>query len=671
MTTLAENDKAVILDEPFGTLVLGCGDDTVVLTHESRFDGAIFGDLGKDTIELDAVVTDFDFSVRDHVSGNDPDVIELTNRLSGETLSVRGVETFVFEDQPLTDEEIISLFGPDNAYPTILVSEGTQAVTVNDPDATEVVMWNQVMLDGVIEHGTSGPTVASRIYGMVNTAIFDAWASYDENAVRVSLDVDGDNAALEGSAPATEANIAKSISYAAHAVLSDLLPSQTASFDQLLTDRLGYALEGDGSAAAKIGLDAAADLLALRHDDGSNQLDGYADTTGYEPVNPSPLEINDVERWTPENVPTDPEDANPEQQFLTPQWGGVESFALPEDASDNTDHAALDVPPPRSLFTPDFEGSELDVYTKTITLSADLDLAGVSYSAGDEIGVSKDLIGDVINQRYIDQAEFIIDVSANLTESQKLQAEFFEDGGGTAFPPGSYMSFTIFTSARDSNSLEDDIKMFFAVGNAVMDAGIEAWHLKEDTDTTRPIRAIRELGKLGLIGEEGVDELTGESGFVIDAWGGLDTETGEDLGTRTILAENFVTYQRPEGNPSPPFAEYTSGHSTFSAAAAQVLTHVTGSEHFGGSVTFPPGSASFSPNLPKEEITLAWDTYIDASLAAGESRIFGQIHFPDAFNNGQELGYQIGDLVHEKVNAFIDGTATDADRPFSGDELLL
>ncbi|MGD1702225.1 hypothetical protein, partial [Dapis sp. BLCC M229] len=47
-----------------------------------------------------------------------------------------------------------------------------------------------------------------------------------------------------------------------------------------------------------------------------------------------------------------------------------------------------------------------------------------------------------------------------------------------------------------------------------------------------------------------------------------------------------VGYQTPGGDPSPPFAEYVSGHSTFSSAAAEILQRFTGSDDFGGSVTF-------------------------------------------------------------------------------------
>ena len=370
-------------------------------------------------------------------------------------------------------------------------------------------------------------------------------------------------------------------------------------------------------------------------------------------------------------MPIDPEDASPEQTFLTPHWLNVESFALPETASGETDFGQVLPPAPQPFFAAGFEGSTLNFAAKTITLGADVTIDGTAYSAGDEIAVSKDLIGSVINAEFIAQAENVVEISAGLTDKQKIIAEFWEDGGGTAFPPGTFMTFAQFVSARDDNSLAEDAQLFLAMGNAVFDAGIATWQSKVEYDYARPVRAIRDLGELGLIGEEGVDELTGETGFVIEAWGGIDPATGEGLGTRTILAENFVTFQRPGADPSPPFAEYTSGHSAFSAAGAEVLSLFTGSDAFGGSLSFAPDTIQFEPGVPATETVLEWDTFQDAADEAGVSRLYGGIHFTEGDVNGRVLGQDVGTAAYELAQSFIDGTATDEDRPFYGDDTFL
>ena len=65
---------------------------------------------------------------------------------------------------------------------------------------------------------------------------------------------------------------------------------------------------------------------------------------------------------------------------------------------------------------------------------------------------------------------------------------------------GTFMTFGEFVSARDNHSIDEDAVMFFALANSVFDAGIATWEAKLFYDYVRPVRAIRDLGELGLIG---------------------------------------------------------------------------------------------------------------------------------------------------------------------------
>ncbi|NES67616.1 MAG: vanadium-dependent haloperoxidase, partial [Okeania sp. SIO2D1] len=276
---------------------------------------------------------------------------------------------------------------------------------------------------------------------------------------------------------------------------------------------------------------------------------------------------------------------------------------------------------------------EVDLEARTITLAD-----------GSVVEITPDIIGTIINPAFIEQTEEVIAMSANLTDEQKLVAEFWEDGGGTSFPPGTWMTFGQFVSARDDNTLDEDVKLFFNLGNAVFDAGIATWESKTFYDYARPVRTVRELGELGLIGEFN-PEL---GGFAINAWAG----PGE--GTQTILATDFLTYQIPGGDPSPPFAEYVSGHSTFSAAAAEILQLFTGSDDFGASITFQAGESRFEPGVtPEEPITLEWETFSEAADEAGISRLYGGIHFEDGDLNGGELGQQVAESVWQETQLAI------------------
>jgi hypothetical protein len=94
-------------------------------------------------------------------------------------------------------------------------------------------------------------------------------------------------------------------------------------------------------------------------------------------------------------------------------------------------------------------------------------------------------VGVDINPAFIQQAVDVVEFSANLTDEQKLIAEFWEDGSGTPFPPGTWMEFGQDISQRDNNTLDEDVQLFFALGNAVMDAGIATWEAKLSYNSAR------------------------------------------------------------------------------------------------------------------------------------------------------------------------------------------
>ena len=100
------------------------------------------------------------------------------------------------------------------------------------------------------------------------------------------------------------------------------------------------------------------------------------------------------------------------------------------------------------------------------------------------------------------------------------------------------------------------------------------------------------------------------------AWG------GPGRATRPIRGEDWLPYQ-PATVVAPPFAEYVSGHSTFGAAAAEVLASFTGSRRFGLSVTIQPGSSMFE---------------------AGDL-------------DGRRLGRRVGANAWAKASGYLDGTA--------------
>jgi hypothetical protein len=236
--------------------------------------------------------------------------------------------------------------------------------------------------------------------------------------------------------------------------------------------------------------------------------------------------------------------------------------------------------------------------------------------------------------RYRQQAEELIRMSAGLGDREKVIAEYWADGPMTVLPPGHFDLFAQFVSLRDEHTFDQDVQLFFILTNAVFDAGIAAWDAKNHYDYVRPVTAIRYL----------------KHGQKIRAW------AGPGLGTRVIAGESWRPYQ-PDWFPTPPFSEYVSGHSTFSAAGAEVLKRFTGSDEFGASITITQGDLGIEPGVPARPVTLSWDTFSAAADEAGISRRYGGIHFEDGDLEGRKLGRAVGALAWAKARGYIEGRA--------------
>ncbi len=449
---------------------------------------------------------------------------------------------------------------------------------------TVVVTWNEVALEA-IRDTHPGPPMVARMLAITHTCMYDAWAPYDGVAVGTRLG----STLRQPVAERTLANKKKAVSFAAYRALSDLFPTEQAKFDLAMTqlgfDPTDHSL--DTHTATGVGNAACQAVLDFRHHDGSNQLGdlapgAYADYTGYLPVN-DPDHINDPNRWQPLRV-SDGHGGFVVQKFIAPHWGQVIPFAL------------------RS---PDqFSPKDPNFYPKDAA-------------------------------QYVKQAKQVLAYSANLTDREKVIAEYWADGPSSELPPGHWALFAQFVSHRDRHSLDQDVKMFFAMTNAVLDASISSWKAKQAFDYIRPVSAIHFL----FAGEQ------------VKAW------AGPGLGTRLIDGAAWQPYQASTVV-TPPFAEYVSGHSIFSASAARVLKEFTGSDFFGMSVTVPAGSSRVEPGLvPASDVTLTWRTFRDAANEAGISRRFGGIHFIDGDIQARKMGRKIGRQALRKARTYFNGTA--------------
>jgi hypothetical protein len=215
--------------------------------------------------------------------------------------------------------------------------------------------------------------------------------------------------------------------------------------------------------------------------------------------------------------------------------------------------------------------------------------------------------------------------TANLDDPSKIKAEYWADGPRSEFPPGHWAVFAQATSRQRGHSLDDDVKLFFTLGNALMDASIAAWAWKYKYDYVRPITAIREHYR----------------GREVVSW------LGPYKGYGLVKGETWIPYQELNVV-TPPFPEYVSGHSTFSAAGARVLSMFTGSDAFGASVTVRAGTSRIEPRTPSHpgtparDVTLSWPTFSAAAGEAGMSRRYGGIHFQSGDLHARALGREVG-----------------------------
>ncbi len=200
------------------------------------------------------------------------------------------------------------------------------------------------------------------------------------------------------------------------------------------------------------------------------------------------------------------------------------------------------------------------------------------------------------SQRYADDYDEVkalgAAVGSTRTEEQTQIALFWADGAGTETPPGHWNSIAQIIAAAQGNTLEENARLFALLNIAMADAAICAWDAKYTFHFWRPVTAI-------AFAEPELNWMS----FIV----------------------------------TPPFPDYTSGHSTFSAAAATVLPLFYGTED----LPFTTGS-DFLPGVYR-----SFATCLDAAEEAAASRIYGGIHFRSASEDGLQAGTSIGEWTFD------------------------
>lgn len=184
------------------------------------------------------------------------------------------------------------------------------------------------------------------------------------------------------------------------------------------------------------------------------------------------------------------------------------------------------------------------------------------------------------------------------TVEQTQIAQFWGYGPGSATPSGHWNQIAQSVAAQQGNSLADNARLFALLNMAMADAGIVSWDCKYSFNYWRPITAIQ------LADTDG------------------NRHTRPDPAWMPLLE-------------TPPFPEYSSGHSTFSGAAAAVLAAFYRKDR----IAFSVGS----DDLPG--VVRFYTGFSHAAWESGVSRIYGGIHFMSANLHGLHTGAQTGRYV--------------------------
>jgi len=188
---------------------------------------------------------------------------------------------------------------------------------------------------------------------------------------------------------------------------------------------------------------------------------------------------------------------------------------------------------------------------------------------------------------YAEMTE-VYNTTNNLTTAQRDIALFWADGGGTLTPPGHWFAILNQLATENEWTLDLTCEAYAKLGVAVGESFISCWRAKYVHNLLRPVTCLRALFN--------------------------------------------PTWTSPIG--TPPFPEYTSGHSVQSAAAAQVLTDMFGHMPFDDHTHDASGLA-----------TRSFSSFFDAANEAAISRLYGGIHFRSAIDDGVQQGICIGEKV--------------------------
>ncbi|MGI8601779.1 MAG: vanadium-dependent haloperoxidase [Verrucomicrobiales bacterium] len=576
--------------------------------------------------------------------------------------------------------------------------------------------WNEQILAAIRIDRPNPPVHARNLFSLA-TVMYDAWAAYDtvavgylhhERATAAEVEIARREAISYAAYRLLKSRYANSVNAA----------TTMATLDSHLAS-LGYngaVTTTQGPTPAAVGNRIAADVMAWGLLDASNQQGGYADPT-YSNSQPVMIVLmqgtarggipagTDPNRWQPLALDGAVDQNGIPNPSQVQNYVGLNGLKAQPFSLTRTDPAKpwIDLGGPSKLGTATdagYKAAAMDVLTKSALLNDPtlMDISPGSGGLGNNPLGTDDGSGYAINpvsgQPYasnpVPRGDFV-----------RVLAEFWADGPESETPPGHWhvLANEVSDDSRTVkiiggvgpvvSDLEWDVKLYFALAGATHNAACAAWSLKRYYEGPRPITMIRYMGSKGQSSDpqgpsyhpEGlplmpgvVEVITSESSapgqrhqglsayvgqIAIFSWPGEPSNRATQVSPlRWMRAIDWLPYQRKTFN-TPAFPGFTSGHSTFSRAGAEILTAYTGSPFFpGGLGEFTAAANQFLvfEDGPSQNVVLQWATYYDAADQAGQSRRWGGIHPSEDDYPGRIIGSQCGLSSWALAQRFWDGS---------------
>jgi len=206
------------------------------------------------------------------------------------------------------------------------------------------------------------------------------------------------------------------------------------------------------------------------------------------------------------------------------------------------------------------------------------------------------------------------DSTVRTPEQTQIAYFWANDLDGTSKPPGQLFTITKIVSAQKGLNLVQNARLFALVGLAMADATIVAWDAKYDTylDLWRPETAIKEAHRDN------------------------NPATAKDPNWKPLSNDPNTGVHF-----SPPFPAYISGHATLGASHAAIMRLYFGTDN----VTFT--ATTEDPNA--KGVTRTFNSFTEAALEDGRSRIYLGVHFGFDNTSGFNAGDNVGEFVFANV----------------------